>query len=188
MSNDRNYCRKDTYKLGNRGVGRAYARVLDLTLAGERMIARRPVRVCRLLVALALISYGTGTNLQAQVGISSGAARVSLVVRAGTHASMPALSAPREIGRRGELREAAIRIHLLANRGYHLVARSNAGSMSRVWIHMADDEYQELVPGRAVTLPRDERRPEREVRYMTDGSTASADLPMHFELVLDPVI
>jgi hypothetical protein len=58
-----------------------------------------------------------------------------------------------------------------------------------VWIQVADDAYQELVPGRAVTLPRERRGNfEREVRYLTNGSTSSADMPVRFELVIDPII
>jgi hypothetical protein len=102
---------------------------------------------------------------------------------------MPSVSAHREIGRGGDLREAAVRIHLLANSGYRLVARANAGATSRVWIHLADDHFQELVPGRSVTLPgRGHGSSEREVRYLTDGRSSLLELPVHFELVIDPVI
>ncbi len=147
------------------------------------------VRVCRLLVAMALMSPPVGAGLQAQVGLSSGVTQVSLVVRVPSQATMPAVSAQREIGRRGELREAAVRIHLQANSGYRLRARGNSGSTSRVWIHVANDDYQELIPGRTVTLPPDRHdSSEREVRYLTDGSTSAAGLPVHFDLVIDPVI
>jgi hypothetical protein len=152
-------------------------------------MGRHSVRVCKLLVVVTLTGHRGSPDLQAQVGISSGVAQVALVVRAASHADMPRVSAPRVIGRRGELSEAAVRLNLLMNSGYRLVAHSNAGSASRVWIHVADDDYQELVPGRAVTLPGARRgSSEREVRYLTDGSTSSADLPVRFELVIDPVI
>ena len=152
------------------------------------MIARRSVRACKLLLFLALISQG-GTDLQAQVGISSRVAQVSLVVRAHSHADMPRVSAPRTIGRRGDLTEAAVRLNLLANSGYRLIVRGTSGSTSRVWIQVEDDDYQEVVPGRGVTLSRERRgSSEREVRYLTDGGTSSADLPVRFELVIDPII
>jgi hypothetical protein len=52
---------------------------------------------------------------------------------------------------------------------------------------VANDEYQELIPGRAVTLSqRDHDRSEREVRYLTDGKTS--DFPVNFEVVLEPAI
>jgi hypothetical protein len=152
------------------------------------VIARRLVPACKLLLSLALIGQGS-TDLQAQVGISSRVAQVSLVVRAPSHADMPRVSAPRTIGRRGDLTEAAVRLNLLVNSGYRLIARGTAGSTSRVWIQVEDDDYQELVPGRAVTLPRERRgNSEREVRYLTNGSTSSADMPVRFELVIDPII
>ena len=171
------------------GVRCAYERVLDLPCRETAVIARHSVRVCKLLVAVALMGHRFGTDLQAQVGISSRLARVSLVVRAPSHADMPRVSAPRVIGRRGDLREAAVRLNLRANSGYRLVARNSAGSTSRVWIRVADHDYQELIPGRALTLPGERHgSSEREVRYLTDGSTWSAELPVRFELVIDPVI
>jgi hypothetical protein len=102
---------------------------------------------------------------------------------------MPVMSAHHVIGRRGDLREAAVRLDLLVNGGYRLVAHSNAGRAARVWVHLEGGEYRELVPGRAVPLPREHRsRSQREVRYLTDGSSSSAELPVRFELVLDPTI
>ena len=142
-----------------------------------------------LLVVMAVTVSLGGADLQAQVGISSAMTRVSLVMRAPAHAIMPGLSEHREIGRRGDLREAVIRVHLLANSGYRLVARGNAGATSRVWVHLADDHYEELVPGSSVTLPSGSHgSSEREVRYLTDGSSSLADLPVRFDLVIDPVI
>ena len=153
------------------------------------MNALHSVRVCRLLVAMALTSPLVGADLQAQVGISSSVTQVSLVVRAPSTVAMPRVSTHRNIGRRGDLREAAVRIHLPGNSGYRLLARGNAGSKSRVWIHVTDDHYQELIPGGAVTLPGGRRgSSEREVRYLTDGSTSAAEVPVRFELVIDPVI
>ncbi len=152
------------------------------------MKALQAVRVCKLLVATALMTSLGGADLRAQVGISSSMTQVALVVRAPAHAVMPSVSAHREIGRRGDLREAAVRIHLLANSGYRLVARANAGATSRVWIHL-DDHFQELGPGRSVTLPGlGHGSSEREVRYLTDGRGSLLELPVRFELVIDPVI
>jgi hypothetical protein len=146
-------------------------------------------RVCTLLAAVALTGPLVGAELQAQVGLSSGVTRVSLLVRAPSYATMPAVSAQREIGRHGNLKETAVRIGLLSNSGYRLVARSDAGSTSRIWIHVAEDDYRELAPGKSVTLPGERRgRSEHEVRYLTDGSTSSSELPLRFELVIDPII
>jgi hypothetical protein len=104
---------------------------------------------------------------------------------------MPAVGVPRRIGRRGTLTETAVRIQLAASSGYRLVARGSAGAVSRVWIQVGDGGYRELVPGAALTLSREPRgSSEREVRYLTDASTAedSTELPVRFELVVDPAI
>jgi hypothetical protein len=175
--------------MAQHGLRCAYARALDSPWPEMAVKALHSAVVSTMLVALALMGPLLGADLHAQVGLSSGVTRVSLVVRAPSRANMPRVSAYSEIGRRGDLREAAVRIHLLANSGYRLVARGNAGSASRVWIHVADDDYQELIPGKSVTLPGARRgSSEREIRYLTDGSTSSADLPLHFELVVDPII
>ena len=145
-------------------------------------------RVFKLLIGMALLGLSTGDDLQAQVGISSGVTQVALVVRAPSHVALPNVS-HRLIGRRGDLSEAAVRIQVPAASGYRVVARGNAGMTSRVWVLGADDHYQELTAGMRVTLPGARRgSSEREVRYLIDGSTSPADVPVHFELVIDPVI
>jgi hypothetical protein len=163
--------------------------VLDSPWPELAVKALKAVRVCQLLGAVALMTSLGGVDLRAQVGISSTMTQVSLVARAPAHATIPGVSAQREIGRRGDLREAAVRIHLLANSGYRLVARANAGATSRVWIHLAEDHYQELVPGGSVTLPGGRHgSSEREVRYLTDGRSLLGEAPVRFELVIDPAI
>jgi hypothetical protein len=150
--------------------------------------ALQSARVYTPLIAMALLSASTGNDLQAQVGISSGVTQVALVVHAPSHATLPSVS-HRKMGRRGNLSEAGIRIHVSATSGYRVVARGNAGMTSRIWIQVADEHYQEVTPGAAVTLPGGQRgTSEREVRYLTDGSSSTADVPVHLELVIDPVI
>jgi hypothetical protein len=56
-------------------------------------------------------------------------------------------------------------------------------------IGLAEDHYQELVPGGSVTLPGGRHgSSEREVRYLTDGSSLLGEAPVRFELVIDPAI
>jgi hypothetical protein len=99
------------------------------------------------------------------------------------------VSAHREIGRLGDLREVVVRIRVMTNSAYRLVARGNAGARSRIWIHVAGDRYQELTPDRSVTLPgRRLGSSEREVRYLTDASSSVAELPVRFEMIIDPAI
>lgn len=150
--------------------------------------ALESVRVYLVLIAMALLEPLGGVELTAQVGNFSGVTQVALVVRAPSYVTSPNLS-HRKIGRRGELTEAAVRIRVPASSGYRVVARINAGTLSRVWIQVSDDYYKVLTPGDAVTLPGGGRgSSEREVRYLTDGSTSTAEVPVHFELVIDPVI
>jgi hypothetical protein len=131
-----------------------------------------------------------GRAAHAQVGMTSGLAQVSLVVRAASQASMPAAGLPRRIVRGGTLSEAVVTLQLQANSGYRLVAQQSAGAASRVWVHV-DGTYQELTPGSALTVSRERAgSSEREVRYMTDASTATAftEAPIRFEMVVDPAI
>jgi hypothetical protein len=148
------------------------------------------VRARQLLLTLAAMSTAA-TAAQAQVGISSGPARVSLLVRAASHASMPAASLPRRIGRRGPVTEAAVTIHLAANSPYRLVARETAGLASRVWVQVEGGEFRELVPGSALTVSREAGgRSDREVHFMTEARTAAVftPMPVRFELVVEPTI
>ena len=149
--------------------------------------ALQSVRVYQLVSAMAVLGAMAAVDLQAQVGISSGVLGVALVVRAPLHVALPDISHKR-IGDGGDFSEAAVRIHVPASSGYRVVARSNPGTVSRVWIYVADDHYQELTPGEAVTLPGGPRgSSEREVRYLTERNN-SIEAPLHFDLVIDPMI
>jgi hypothetical protein len=175
--------------MGSLGVRCAFARVLYYPGPEIAVIGRQPIRVLTLLTAMALMGHLGGAELQAQVGVSSALAEVSLAVRAPLRAGVPRVSAPRVIGRRGDLSEAAVSLDLPVNSRYRLVASRNVGSNSRVWLHVGDEDYEELIPGRAITLPPERRASsEREVRYVIEGSTSSAELPLRFDLVIDPVI
>jgi hypothetical protein len=153
--------------------------------------ALHSLRICTLLAAAALAGPLLGADVQAQVGISSGSARVSLLARAASHAAMPAASLPRRIAQRGTVTEAAVRIHLAANSPYRLVAHGTAGAASRVWIQVNGGEFRELVPGSALTVSREPGgSSEREVHYMTEAGTAVVftPMPVRFDLVVDPTI
>jgi hypothetical protein len=158
---------------------------------GRQIVSRGvSVKVCQLLVTLTAMSTAVSAA-QAQVGISSGVAQVSLAARAASHASMPAASLPRRISGRGTMTEAAIRIHLVANSSYRLVAHETAGRASRVWVQVKDGEFQELAPGSGLTVLREPGgSSEREVRYMTEANSAAVftEVPLRFELVIDPTI
>jgi hypothetical protein len=60
-----------------------------------------------------------------------------------------------------------------------------------VWVQVKDGEFRELAPGSAVTVSREPGgSSEREVRYRTETNTAAVftDVPLRFELVIDPTI
>jgi hypothetical protein len=140
-------------------------------------------------VILGAISIA-GPAAHAQAGMISGLAQVSLVVRAASHASMPAAGVPRRSVRSGTVTEAVVTLQLEANCGYRLVAHQGAGAASRVWVQVGG-AYQELAPGSALTVSRERGgSSEREVRYMTDASSATAftEVPIRFEMVVDPAI
>jgi hypothetical protein len=153
--------------------------------------ALHSLRICTLLAAAAVAGPLVGADVQAQVGISSRSAQVSLLVRAASHAAMPATSLPRHIGRRGAVTEAAVKIRLAANSPYRLVAREMGGAASQVWVQVEGGEFRELVPGSALTVSREPGgSSEREVHYMTEAGTAAVftPMPVRFELVVDPTI
>jgi hypothetical protein len=130
------------------------------------------------------------STAQAQVGISSGVAEVSMVARAASRASMPSVGVARRIGGFGTMTEVAVRVHLTANSGYRLVARGSAGTASRVWVQLGDGEYQKLVHGAALTLSHERGgSSEQEVHYLAESTAANVtEMPIRLELVVDPAI
>lgn len=146
------------------------------------------------LATLALLALAGASSLEAQVGLSSGAAQVALVARSAPQASMHAVSRARETDRQGQMQNAAVSVRFSANSSYRLVVRGiSAQPTSRVWVRAVDGSYQEVVAGSSVTVARGENSAsqfDREVSYRIESGAVdgSVDLPVRYELVVDPTI
>ena len=139
-------------------------------------------------------------EIQGQVGLAPGEARVALVAVAPAHASLDTASPPREGASLGSLREGSVTVRLSCNNGYRLMVRrignsaSTGGAASRVWVRSVDGQFHELTPGSSVTIadqpPAEED--EREVFYRIEDLPKSPstlqDLPVHYDLAVKPVI
>lgn len=137
-------------------------------------------------------------EIQGQVGLASGEARVALIAIAPAHASLEAVSPPREAASPASLREESVTLRLSSNNGYRLIVRRmgtyTAGSVGRVWVRAADGNFHELAPGSPVTIAEDRLagQDEREVLYRIEGLPPSPatlqGLPVHYDIVVKPVI
>lgn len=146
----------------------------------------------RVAVVLAL-SFGAGQlPAEAQVGLTSGAARVTLIARSAPQGSIPAVSAPERFAQVGSLRETAVNVKLSANTSYRLVVRGTAANGTKVWVRSVTGEFQELTEGTAVTVARDAAAPgiEQQVQFRIEGSDGNAPgaLPVRYDLVIAPTI
>ena len=143
------------------------------------------------LTALAILALASASSLEAQLGLSSGAAQVALMVRVAPRTSMPAVSPARRIQGQDQMTEVAVNVRYSVNSAYRLVVRAtDAHPTSRMWVRAADGEYQEVIAGSSVTVTRGAHSAgllEREVRYRIE-SRASLELPVRYELAVDPAI
>jgi hypothetical protein len=131
---------------------------------------------------------------EAQVGLSSGMAQVALVARIAPRGSIQGVSAQRETGRVGTLREASVTVRMSANTGYQLMVRGTGAPTSRIWVQAANGEFQELTAGSSVTVAQDTHRAgqwEREVRYRIeaqDSEDNGSALPVRYEIAINPTM
>jgi hypothetical protein len=133
------------------------------------------------MLALPQVAYG-------QVGITSGMTQVALVARVAPRGSIQGVSAERETGRMGALREASVTVRMSANTGYRLVVKAAGTSTSRIWVRAMTGEFQELTAGSSVTVARDAHRAgqwEREVQYRIEGGDLNS-LPVRYEIAVSP--
>lgn len=139
-------------------------------------------------------------EIQGQVGLASGEARIALVAIAPAHASLESVSQPREVDSPGPLREASVMVRLSSNGGYLLMVRrtgittTEAMGVGRVWVRGLDGKFHELTSGSPVTVA-DERPAgeyEQEVFYRIEGATtrqaALQALPVHYDIAVKPAL
>ncbi len=154
--------------------------------------ARGVIRCC--FLAGAILALAGGTELEAQAGLSSRVSLVALIARVAPRASMMQAGPAIETGTRGGAKELSVKIHLLANTGYRLVALGTAPMAARpLLVRDVEGEYRELTAGTAVTVARDHRGTGEwlgEVRYRSHSSHGDSEdaLPVRYEVRVDPSI
>jgi hypothetical protein len=127
--------------------------------------------------------------LQAQVGLTSGVARILLVAHVAPRGSIQNVSAERETSRMGSVREASVTVSVAANTGYQLVVRGTAVTTSRIWVRGVNGEFQELTAGSSVTVGRGTHAAgqwEREVQYRIESAGELNSLPVRYEMAINP--
>ena len=135
-------------------------------------------------------------RVEAQVGLGSNVAQVTLVARIAPRASIQAVSPVRETARQGSLREGSVNVRGSTNAAYRLtVVRMAApvGNESRVWVRAADGTFEELNPGSRVTVARSARSAgqwNNEVHYRIESSSEAGlgELPVRYEVAVAPTI
>jgi hypothetical protein len=130
---------------------------------------------------------------QAQVGIRSGSAQLTLIARSAPHASIRTVEPARQIGRSGTLVEASTLVRWSANTGHRLLVRGGAPA-SRIWVQDLNGVYQELTGASSVTVARHQHgggQWERQVRYRVEASgngELAGPLQVQYEIAVNPAI
>lgn len=147
----------------------------------------------RTSVLLAVTLFAAAGSASAQVGLSSGAQRVALLVRVPARASLQEV-VPLQEKARGSIRETSVRVRLAANTGYRLIVRAAQPTGSRLMVRAADGQFHELVAGTPVTVARHAPgtgEQDQEVHYRIESADArvpQAPLPVRYEVAVDPVL
>jgi hypothetical protein len=142
----------------------------------------------RTLAALGVVLTLPGVA-QGQVGITSGVTQIALVAHVAPRGSIQAVSAERETGRMGSVREASVTVRVDANTGYQLVVRGTAVTTSRIWVRGVNGEFQELTAGSSGTVACGTRAAgqwDREVQYRIESAGDLNSLPVRYEIALSP--
>jgi hypothetical protein len=169
---------------------RVLIRVPCETLSLENFVgASRRARV-RILAALGVVLALPGVA-ESQVGITSGVTQIALVAHVAARGSIQEVSAERETGRIGSVREASVTVRVAANTGYQLVVRGTAQTTSRIWVRGVNGEFQELTAGSSVTVARGAHAAgqwEREVQFRIESAGDLNNLPVRYEIVVNPTL
>jgi hypothetical protein len=126
---------------------------------------------------------GFARTAEAQVGIQSGVAQVSLIARSLPQGSLQAVAG-----------EGTLNLRVSANKGYSLVVRGASQTTgSRTWVRSVNGEFQEVTPGSSVTVVRDQDGTvdvQQTIEYRVESATAGEQdrLPFTYELHIAPTI
>ena len=146
------------------------------------------------LAALMVAAIALPRAVDAQVDAASRLAQVTLVARVASRASIESVSPIRETGRQGLVWEASVKVRLSTNAGYRLAVLrtpTSGGPITRMWVRAAGGGFQELAPGSSVTVAQDARpagESEREVDYRIETENSVLELPVRYEIAVNPTI
>ena len=148
------------------------------------------IRRTALVVGGSLVVAG---SVEAQVGISSSAAPVTLVARAPLQGSLEGLVIQSGIGLPDQEHSGTITLRVSANSGYRLVVRGGGEFPpdARIWVRSVSGEFQEVMEGSSVVVADDAhpaRIEERRVEYRIQGAGDQTALPVRYELQINPAI
>lgn len=143
----------------------------------------------RTFAAIGMAVLATPRVAESQVGLVSGLTQVTLVAQIAPRGSIQDVSAGRETGRIGSVREASVMVRGAANTGYQLMVRGTAFTTSRIWVRGVNGEFQELSAGSSVTVARGTHATgqwEREVQYRIESAGDLNSPPVRYEIALNP--
>jgi hypothetical protein len=130
----------------------------------------------------------------AQVGVSSGVARIGLVAHVPSRAEIDEVH-PARHRRAGSVRETSVGFRLAANAPYRLLVKATTPAAgSRVWVRAIDGRFRELVPGAAIVVAQDPvgtGELERQVQYRVESNGKSSSKlapPVRYEIVVNPTL
>ena len=148
----------------------------------------------RLIAIIGVAALCFSPVAEAQVGLSSGLAPVTLLARRSPEGSLPTFGTARELSRHGSVREILATVHITTNSGYRLVVRRSPGAAARVWVRSMGGEFQELSSESPITVDRDGvggGTLQRDVYFRVDGPGSNGSLgplPVFYDLVISPTL
>ena len=151
------------------------------------------------IIAGGILTLGGAAPLQAQVGLVSGAARITLIARVAPGVSVATVTPAREIALRAGSMEQTVGIRLSVNTSYRLMvvgtgpASSPVQPARRVWVQAENGPFVEVRSGTAVTVARGRHTVAEEARvvFRSEHSGSAQQLqvlPVRYELRIDPTI
>lgn len=153
----------------------------------------------RVVLAALLLTWAGEAN--AQVGLTSGEARISVIARVPSGVSVLGVSSPRVVAETGQTREASVAVRLSASNGYHLVVRGRglvrgpSKGAERIWVKAIDGQFRELGNGNPVAVAYEEQSTgehDMQVLYRIESAGSrpvpTGPLPVSYEIAVKPVM
>ena len=146
----------------------------------------------RIIIATAVAVLTLSPAVQAQVGLTSGVAQVTLLARRSPQGAL-SVGATRVVSRDGSVRETTATVRISANSGYWLAVRRSPAADARIWVRSIDGSFQELTRYTAVTVDRGAHtggEQEREVQFRVQGPSSDREtpLPVFYDLIMSPTL